>query len=123
MKIFLVEDSKAVRERLLAMIAEIGGMEVVGQSDNASDAVNGILRSQPDVVLLDVTLAEGSGIEVMSRSKAHRADIRVIMMTSHPYAQYREQCLAAGATYFFNKNHEFQEIRKALEWMKLEQQA
>jgi chemotaxis response regulator CheB len=52
MKVYVVEDSDAVRERLITMVSEIGPLEVVGQARSFREALDGIARHQPDMVLL-----------------------------------------------------------------------
>ena len=62
MRIFLVEDSKQIRERLVELIDALGGHTVVGAADNYDDAVSGICHSKPDVAIFDIKLARGNGI-------------------------------------------------------------
>jgi DNA-binding NarL/FixJ family response regulator len=63
MRVFVVEDSAPVRERLIEMIDEIGGFEVVGQAATFQEAVLGITRTRPDIAIFDIQLGSGSGIE------------------------------------------------------------
>ena len=69
MKIFVVEDSLPVRERLIEMIGELEGFTVVGEAATAEAAVNGIRRTRPDVAIFDIQLATGSGIEALVDAK------------------------------------------------------
>ena len=59
-KVFVVEDSALVRERLIEMIREIEGVDVVGEADSYGTAVAGIMSTPPDVAILDISLAEGN---------------------------------------------------------------
>jgi DNA-binding NarL/FixJ family response regulator len=104
MKVFLVDDSAIVLEKLAAMISGIDGVEIAGQAMNARDAIQSIVKLKPDVAILDIRLnGGGSGMEVLKRIKKENPPPIVIMLTNHPYPQYREKCQALGADYFFDK--------------------
>ena len=64
MTVFLVEDAPLLRERLIALIASVGA-STVGHAEGAREAIDGILAAQPDVVVLDLHLKEGSGFDVL----------------------------------------------------------
>jgi DNA-binding NarL/FixJ family response regulator len=115
MKVFVVEDSPLVRERLVAMLREIEAVEVVGESDNATEAVAGIVREAPAVVVLDIKLRGGSGMEVLEQIRKDAPDITTIMLTNFANDSYRQRYLAAGANFFFDKTEEFEKVRDVLE--------
>ncbi len=115
MKVFVVEDSPIVQERLLAMLDAIRHVEVVGLADNADDAIADILRLQPDAAVLDIKLRTGSGIDVLREIRRQGASIATIMLTNYAGQEFRKQCLAMGADYFFDKTGEFEKIKEALE--------
>jgi DNA-binding NarL/FixJ family response regulator len=101
--VFIVEDSPIVRERLAALMGEIEGVSVAGQADNPQDAVDGILRTQPNWVLLDIQLVGGTGIEVLRRVRTRVPGTRFIVLTQMDSPQYRQICMQAGADHFFDK--------------------
>jgi DNA-binding NarL/FixJ family response regulator len=115
MKVFVVEDSPVVRERLVAMLEEIDQVNVVGESDNPADAVEGIARQAPQVVVLDIKLRGGTGMEVLERIRKDAPGITTIMLTNFANQGYRSRYLAAGANYFFDKTEEFEKVRDVLE--------
>lgn len=115
MKIYLVEDSPVVQERLIAMLDDIEHVEVLGVADNAADATAAILRLQPDAVVLDIKLRIGSGISVLREIRRQGALIATIMLTNNACQEIRNQCLALGADHFFDKTGEFEKIREVLE--------
>ena len=114
MRIFIAEDSLIVRERLIGMIEEVGGMEVVGQTGSASEARAQIARLEPDVALLDVRLSDGNSFEVLAAIRADGFDTQVIMMSENPFEQYRTEARRLGAAHFFHKSQEFEKIVPAL---------
>ena len=118
MRIFIAEDSLIVRERLVCMIEETGGMEVVGQTDSISGAREAIARLEPDVALLDVRLSDGNSFEVLAEIRANGFDTQVIMMSENPFEQYRTEAQRLGAAHFFDKSKEFEKIVPALMAMK-----
>jgi len=114
MKVFLVEDSKAVRERLRGMLANIPDIELVAEADNEEEAIQGIYSFLPDVVILDLTLAAGSGMGVLRRIRLQPLILRVIVLTNFTSPKYREKCVELGADYFLDKTHEISEFEALL---------
>ena len=114
MKVFIVDDSALVRERIIAMISEHPGIEITGQAENALEGINSILKQKPDVVILDIRMPGGNGIEVLRNIKKNNYAPTVIILTNYPYPQYRKKCIEAGADYFFDKSTEFNKIIEVL---------
>jgi DNA-binding NarL/FixJ family response regulator len=111
MKVFLVDDSAIVLEKLAAMISGIDGVEIAGQALNARDAIQSIVKLKPAVVILDIRLnGGGNGMDVLKRIKKEIPPPIIIMLTNYPYPQYREKCQALGADYFFDKVTEIEKI-------------
>jgi DNA-binding NarL/FixJ family response regulator len=108
--IFIVDDSKVLRERLVNMLSEIDGVEVCGQAQNAAEAIAGIRSLKPRVVILDIQMPGGSGIEVLRTIKQDMCPPVVMMLTNHTYQQYRDKCMELGADYFFDKTQDFENI-------------
>jgi DNA-binding NarL/FixJ family response regulator len=117
MKVFVVEDSAIVRERLIEMILEVDGVEIVGEADSYGTAVDGIMASQPDVAILDISLAEGSGIDVLAHVKPRLPGLRGIMLTNYTSPQHLRASAEAGAEYFLDKSVDFERIAEILEQM------
>ena len=114
LSVYIVDDSKMMRERLRELMADIAGVEIVGQSGDPFEALDSIREAHPDVVILDIRLPRRSGIDVLKDIKKEARAPIVIMITNYPYRQYRQGCLAAGADYFFSKIDEFEMIRDTL---------
>jgi DNA-binding NarL/FixJ family response regulator len=109
-RVLLVDDSVIVRERLTLLLSDLPHVEVVGEVDDAPQALELIRRRKPDVVILDIHLPHGSGLELLPDIKREFPAMTVIMLTNYPYPQYRAKCLANGADFFFDKSTEFQKI-------------
>jgi DNA-binding NarL/FixJ family response regulator len=109
-KVFIVDDSLIVRERLTTMLVELAGVEVVGQAEDVATAISAIGQLRPDVVILDIRMPGGSGIDVLRQIKQARPELMVIILTNYPYPGYRQRCLQAGANFFLDKSAEFDQI-------------
>ena len=114
LSVYIVDDSKVMRERLTESVTDLAGIEIAGQSGDPIEALDGIKKAHPDVVILDIRLPRRSGIDVLKDIKENPASPIVIMITNYPYHQYRQACMAAGADFFFSKLDEFEMIRKTL---------
>jgi DNA-binding NarL/FixJ family response regulator len=121
MKVFVVDDSPLVRERLVSLLSEVQGVDVVGSADSAEEGIEGISRSKPDVAVLDIRMPAGNGIMVLEEIKQQESPPTVIMLTNYPYPQYRKKCMDAGADYFFDKSGEFHKVTDVLERMVAEE--
>ena len=108
--VFLVEDSVAVRDRLLGQLREIPGVEVIGHAERAADAIDKVLCSAPAAVVLDLKLKEGNGLQVLHAIKKSSPGTKVIILTNHSGAEIRQVCLNAGADHFLDKTNEYQNI-------------
>jgi DNA-binding NarL/FixJ family response regulator len=111
MKIFLVEDSLAARGQLAAMLATIPGAEVVGEAASAMPAIRDILTLRPDLVLLDVHLAEGSGFDVLTSVHLAAPEIDFCVLTSFSACAYRDLAESLGARAVFDKAGGFERVR------------
>ncbi|MBI5032696.1 MAG: response regulator transcription factor [Chloroflexi bacterium] len=111
MKVFLVDDSVVIRRRLKRMLADVKQLQVIGEAGDAQTATtDAILEQKPDVVLLDIHLLDGSGIDVLERLKKANPTLMVIILTDYPFPQYRDKCMEAGADFFFIKSTQFDQV-------------
>lgn len=117
MRIFVVEDSAPVRERLIEMISELEGCSVVGEAATADAAVAGIRRTHPDVAIFDIQLAAGSGIDALSAAKREQPGLRAIVLTNYATPQHEKASVDAGAEYFLDKSADFEKIAEVLAYM------
>lgn len=109
--IYLVEDSALVRERLIEMIESVPGARVVGLASRADEAVRGILAARPDLVVLDLNLAQGTGIDVLRELRLEAPRIDVYMLSGYATQPYRQLAKRLGARDFFDKSTEFARVK------------
>ena len=122
MKVFIVEDSPAVLERLTDMVRDVGGTEVVGDAGTCDAAVKGIVTARPDVAILDIKLADdtGSGIDVLSRVKPQLPALKSIVLSNYATPQHIKASADAGADYFLDKSADFERITEILDQLQKE---
>jgi DNA-binding NarL/FixJ family response regulator len=109
--VYLVEDSPLVRERLLEMLGAVPGARVVGMAAGADEAIRDILAKRPDIVVLDIRLAQGSGFDVLRALRARAPRIDVYMLSGFDSDPYRRLALQLGARDFFDKAIDFGRVR------------
>ena len=112
--VYVVEDSAALCEHLRALLGELDGVRVVGQTGGAQEAIEAVRGLQPDVVLLDLRLAEGSGFDVLRALREDGNGARVIVLTNHGSDAYRRRALEAGADLFLDKSVDFDRLADAV---------
>jgi len=123
MKVFLVDDEDEVRPRLAHALSELSGIHVYAAAPRAGKVLPRIVRSKPDVVVVDMRLHEGGALDLIRSIKAlPRPPVVIALSTSHSLA-YRTSCRKAGADFFFNKVHEQDQMFEALLQLKKEQGA
>ena len=110
LRVLIADDSVALCDRLVKMISEIAGIEIVGLSGDVLAAKAAIDKLVPNVVILDIQMPGGSGIDVLRAVKETGSSTIVIMLTNHPEPQYKHKCLELGADYFFSKSTDAQRL-------------
>lgn len=113
MRVFLVDDAKCIRTRIRLLVEEMGAV-VVGEARNQKDAIKGILDVHPDVVVIDLRLANGTGMDVLKHVKKHWQEMVFIILTNYQKEEYQIPCLEAGADYFLEKTRQFTEFELLL---------
>lgn|GEM_PF-148182 len=107
MKLFIADDSDLVREKLSMFIAQLDNVEIIGHADTVQASICGVRQLNPDVIVLDIKMPGGCGIDVLEYIKRGGSGPVVIMLTNYSYPQYEKRCIDAGADFFFDKSQEF----------------
>jgi DNA-binding NarL/FixJ family response regulator len=118
----IADDSLIVRERLGTMFDELAGIEVVGQAGSVAEALSTIHGLQPDIVILDLDIPGGSGLDVLHQIKQNGLGAIVIILTNYTFVGFRQKCMDAGANFFLDKSSEFDQIPHLVElirWNKI----
>ena len=114
LRVFLADDSRQIRDRVNALLGA-AAIDVVGEAATPETCIAGILDSHPDVVVLDVQLEGGSGLQVLKAVR--RADPRVafVVFSNNSALAYRKRYLGEGAASFLDKSTEFDQLARAVE--------
>jgi two-component system invasion response regulator UvrY len=113
-RVIIVDDHPVVRRGLKQIIAAEQGMQVVGEAENAQEAIRVIRRTVCDAVVLDITLPDGSGLDVLGRLKSERPTLPVLIMSIHDEELYALRVLKTGASGYLMKNSIPEELVKAI---------
>ncbi len=114
MRVFIVDDSSVIVERLTLLLEDVPGVELVGHAADVPQAIQRLLETAPDALVLDLHLPGGTGLDVLRALRPVRPDIHVLVFTNHSHDEYRQECLTAGAEYFLDKSAEFEKIPRIL---------
>lgn len=112
-RILIADDHAQVRQDLRMVIELADGFEVVGEAADGQAAVQQALRLQPDVVLIDLEMPAGSGLDAIRALKA-RSRAQVVVLTVHAYPAARDAAERAGCDAFLVKGADFSIILKTI---------
>ena len=115
LRLLVVDDHEVVRQGLVALLARRPGFEIVAEAGTAAQAVTEAARFEPDVVVMDVRLPDGSGIEACRDIRTARPETRVIMLTSYPDEEAVLSAIVAGASGYLLKQIRGRDLVAALE--------
>ena len=103
MKVFIVEDAPQTRQELVELLAAVKGLEVVGQAESVREAIAGIEATAPQAVTLDISLPDGSGIEVLKHIHKRGWNLFVLVLTGNLYEALQAKCQQLGAAAVLDK--------------------
>jgi DNA-binding NarL/FixJ family response regulator len=113
-RVLIVDDHPVVRHGLEQLIASEPGLEVCGGAAGAAEALSLIEKTQPNLVVIDVSLQDGSGIDLIKDIKARYKHIRMLVSSMHDEMLFAERCLRAGAMGYINKQEATEKIVDAI---------
>jgi len=102
-KVFLVDDHPLVRESLASLIERQPDLSVCGEADNPAEALAGIAVSRPDVAIVDLSLGERTGLDLIRDLKTSHPRVAVLVLSMHDEQLYAERALRAGARGYIMK--------------------
>lgn len=110
LSVLIADDSSEVRERLAALLGEVPGVSIVAETEDVEGTLEGVRRLRPAVVVLDINMPGGSGLDVLRRMTEERMRAVVIVLTSFALPEYEREARAHGATAFLDKSKEFMKV-------------
>jgi two-component system, NarL family, response regulator DevR len=115
LRLLVVDDHEVVRRGLVALLDRRSGFEVVAQAGSVAGSIDAAARFEPDVVIMDVRLPDGTGIEACREIRAARPATRVVMLTSYPDEEAVLSAIIAGASGYLLKQIRGRDLVSALE--------
>jgi len=113
-KVLIVDDHAVVREGLKQILAEAPDTDVVSEAATGEEALEKVTSGHYDVVVLDISLPDMSGLEVLKQMKGLRPQLSVLILTIHPEEQYAVRVLQAGASGYMTKETAPDELAAAI---------
>jgi DNA-binding NarL/FixJ family response regulator len=113
-RILIVDDHPAVREALASRIGRQPDLEVCGEAADMSEALRLVADTQPDLVVVDISLKTDSGIDLIKRIKDRNDSVRMLVWSMHSESLYAERALRAGALGYVNKDQATDKIIDAI---------
>jgi DNA-binding NarL/FixJ family response regulator len=114
-RVALVDDHSLVRDGIKALLAVMAPLEVVGEAENGAQAIEMVGRSQPDLLLVDISLRDMNGLELTRVLRSQYPSLKVLMLSMYDNYEYVSESVRAGASGYVLKNSPSREIIAAIE--------
>ena len=114
-RVFIVDDHPIVREGLAAQIATHPNLTLCGEAEEVPEALMRIAEMKPDLVIIDISLRNGNGIDLVKRLKAKSPNLAILVWSMYPEKLYAERALRAGALGYINKGASAPKIMEAIQ--------
>jgi DNA-binding NarL/FixJ family response regulator len=113
-RVLLVDDHPLVRRGLAEVISREPDMETCGEAADVAEAISEVERSKPDIVVVDLTLKTGHGLELLERLKAHVPNLKTLVSSMHDETLFAERVLRAGARGYVTKQEPPETLVRAI---------
>lgn len=117
LRVFVIEDSPILLERIAEAIADQPALLLVGTADSEQDALVKIRALKPEALVVDIKLREGNGLNVLAQLKwgdGEEAKPKIVVFTNYPRQEYLRNSKQLGADYFLDKSTQFAELPRVL---------
>jgi DNA-binding NarL/FixJ family response regulator len=110
MFVLIIDDSKVFRKRLIEMLTVNMKSNIYLEANNIHEAKDILHNFSPDIVITDIRMPGGSGIDLIRKTRANDRITKIIAITNYAEDQYRTEALKAGADYFFCKSNDLESL-------------
>ena len=114
-RVFVVDDHPVVRQGLKLLINLEAGMAFCGEAEDAAGALTGIVAAEPDVAIIDLSLRDSSGLELVKDLRIRKPELPIIVLSIHDESLYAERVLRAGARGYLMKEEATSSIIAAIQ--------
>ena len=115
LRLVVVDDHEVVRQGLVALLDRRDAFQVVGEAGTVEEAMTVVRRMQPDLVIMDVRLPDGSGIEACRDIRSEMPEVRIVILTSYPDEEAVLSAIIAGASGYLLKQIRGRDLVTAIE--------
>lgn len=113
-RILIIDDHPIVRTGLAAQLATESDLLICGAAEDVVGGLAQVEATQPDLAVVDISLKNGNGLDLIKRLRAHNNNVRILVWSMYPEALYAERALRAGANGYLHKGRAADEILKAV---------
>lgn len=113
-RVMIVDDHPLVRAGLRGLISQEPSLCVAGEADGVAGALELVRKDEPDLMLVDLTLADGDGLELIRRLRSHYPALKILVVTMRDEGIYAERALGVGALGFISKNADTAQLIEAV---------
>lgn len=113
-RILIVDDHPAVREALTFRISKTTDLEVCGEAEDVRTAIKLTALLKPDVIIIDISLKDGDGIDLIKRIKVRKYNVRMLVWSMHSESLFAQRALRAGASGYITKEQATDRIIEAI---------
>ncbi len=113
-RILIADDHAVVRRGLKDILGDTLDMVIVAEAASGAEALRAVVANECDVILLDIALPDLNGLEVLKQIRQTQPNVRVLILSAHPEAQYAERALRSGAAGYLTKDRAPEELIEAI---------
>ena len=113
-RLFIVDDHPVMRRGLVEVISEMSTMEVCGEAASKDEALQAVARLQPDLVLVDISLGDDNGIDLIKEIKNQGSHVKMLVLSMHDEMLFAARALRAGAMGYVDKNEPTSYLMEAI---------
>jgi len=113
-RVLVADDHAIVREGLKQIVADTPDIVVAGEAKNGQEALDSVSKTAYDVVLLDISMPDRSGLDILNQLKSQRPELRILILSIYPEEQYAVRALRAGASGYLTKESAPDELIAAI---------
>jgi len=113
-RVLIADDSAQLRSQLIENLKELSEIEIVGEAEDCPEAIFAIRALRPDVVVLDLRMPRGNGLQVLSTIRQDEHPPVVMMLSNQATTPYQTQAKRAGADYFFDKANGIDQVKQTI---------
>lgn len=113
-KVMLADDHILMREGIRQLLEFDGSISVIAEASDGEECIDKLLKSNPDVLLLDINMPKKNGIEVLQEIKSRNINVKVLILTVHNETEYLLKAVDIGVDGYILKDSESAELKKAI---------